>query len=87
MVLEAVPPLPPGKTAGALFVDSTTTLEMGAVAQGANTTKTITLKNTDDTATSLVPLRLATTNAAFQFRGSSPTLKACSQAAKFRVRR
>ena len=29
VVLEAVPPLPPGKTAGALFVDSTTTLEMG----------------------------------------------------------
>ncbi len=60
--LEAVPPLPDGTTAGELYVDSATGLEFGAVAPGAVVARTVTLSNHDTTATSRVPLRIASTN-------------------------
>ncbi len=64
--LQAVPALDPGKTPGTLFVASTAPLEFGAKATGTNTAKTLTLTNTDETATSQVKIRLATTSPAFQ---------------------
>ena len=64
--LESVPPLPDGKTPGALFVSSTSILEFGAVDLGGTSQKLLTLKNTDETATSQINLRIASTNAAFQ---------------------
>ena len=69
--LEAVPPLPDGKTPGALFISSPSVLEFGAVAVGGTSTKTLTLKNTDESATSQVNLRIASTNPAFQISESA----------------
>jgi PKD repeat protein len=69
--LEAVPPLPDGKTPGTLFIESAASLEFGAVAPGATTSKTITLKNTDTTDTSAIPLRIGVTRSTFQLSETS----------------
>jgi PKD repeat protein len=74
VVLEAEPPLGPGKTRGVLFIESPTALEFGAVASGGSGTKTITLKNMDETDTSEVGIRLATTNGAFTLSERDVTL-------------
>jgi hypothetical protein len=66
VVLEAVPALDEGKTAGALFVESAAPLGFGAIPAGATASKTLTLRNEDETETSQVKVRIASTNPAFQ---------------------
>jgi len=72
--LQAVPPLDPGKTPGTLFVASTSPLELGAVGVGSTASKTVTLTNTDESATSQVKIRLASTEPAFQVSDPSIAL-------------
>ena len=74
ILLEALPPLCSGCTAGTLRVDATTSLEFNSVPPGTTATRTITLKNTDATATSSIPLRLESANASFQVSETSVTL-------------
>jgi hypothetical protein len=72
--LQAVPPLDPGKTPGAIHVASATTLEFGAVAVGTTSTKTLTVTNTDELETSQVKIRLASSSPAFQPSATDVTL-------------
>jgi PKD repeat protein len=74
VVLLAVPPLDPGKTAGTIHIDGATALDFATVALGTNATKTITISNTDTTTTSEVRVRLGTTAAAFTLSDSTLTL-------------
>jgi hypothetical protein len=74
ITLETVPPLPPGTSAGAVFIESATALEFAAVAPGATATKTLTLKNTETADASRVPMRLATSNPSFQLSETNLTL-------------
>ena len=74
ITLQAVPPLDPGKTPGALFVGSTAPLEFAANAVGTVTNRTLTLMNTDETAESQVRIRLATTSSLFQVSEPNVTL-------------
>jgi hypothetical protein len=74
VTLETEPPLPDGASAGALFIESDSALEFAAVAPGATGTKTLTLKNTDTSDTSALPMRLATSSALFQVSESTLTL-------------
>jgi hypothetical protein len=72
--LQAIPALDPGKTPGMLFVASDDALEFAAVAVGAAATKTITFRNTDQTETSQVKLRVGTTDGVFQLSEGAVSL-------------
>lgn len=66
VVLEAVPALDPGKTPGTIYVESEAPLAFGAVAPGATGARTLTIRNTDETETSQVRLRIGGTSDVFQ---------------------
>jgi hypothetical protein len=74
ITLQAVPALDPGKTAGAIKVQSATALEFGAIALGTTATKTLTLTNTEPAETSQVKLRIATSSPAFVVSEPAVTL-------------
>jgi PKD repeat protein len=73
VTLEAVPALPPGTSAGAVFIESDAALEFASVAPGSSVTKTLTFKNTEGGMTA-VPMRLATSSPSFQLSETNLTL-------------
>ncbi len=74
LVLQAIPELDPGKTAGVLRVESAGVLEFGAVAPSSSASRTITVKNTDETDTSQVKIELASVDPQFQLSETSLSL-------------
>jgi len=67
------PTVDPGRTPGALAIEGTAPLEFGAVPVGTSAARTLTLRNTDTTATSQVKVRAGVV-AAGPFGVSAPAL-------------
>ena len=72
VALLSVPPVPPGKTAGSLAVQSTDGLEFGAVALGTQATRVVHVANVDTTDTSWLSVRVAVDGPGFGI--APPTL-------------
>jgi hypothetical protein len=69
--LPIVPTIDPDKTPGTLAVEMTAPLEFGGAAIGTTATRTLTLHNTDTTATSQVKVGLSSSDPAFAVDGAT----------------